>query len=61
MAGGGGETGLKTVFLSVCGNHQRMFLIDFSSSRERYYAKCRQNLLYQFSCGVRVDKNISCF
>jgi hypothetical protein len=47
-----GGTGLKTVFLSVCGNLQHIgqnlrFLKFFASVDERYDAKCRQN--YQFS------------
>ena len=42
------ETGLKTVFLSVCSNLQHIgpnlrFLKFFASLDERYDAKCRQN------------------
>ena len=43
-----GGTGLKTVFVSVCGNRQHIgqnirFLKFFASLDERYDAKCRQN------------------
>jgi hypothetical protein len=41
-------TGLKTVYLSVCGNLRHIgqnlrFLKCFASLDERYDAKCRQN------------------
>ena len=38
----------------------KVFKVFFAPLQERYDAKRRQNLIYQFPGDVRVDKNVAC-